>query len=200
MEFGARTWRIENAGLIVSEMPQIVVVDYDPAWPARFEALRSGVDEAVRGIVISIEHVGSTSVPGLAAKPVIDMTVVVASQRDVPAAIEQLARIGYRHRGDLGIAGREAFHAPAHLPDHRLYVCVQDSPALANHLAVRDWLRSHPKDARAYGALKRHLAGAFRDDIDGYVDGKTEFLAAILAKSGFAADLIAEIAAANRKS
>ena len=180
-------------------MSQVIIVDYDPAWPARFEALRSRIAEAVREIALAIEHVGSTSVPGLPAKPVIDMTLVVASRDDIPATIERLAVIGYCHRGDLGIAGRDAFHVPAGLPNHRLYVCSRGSPALANHLAVRDWLRSHPEDARAYGDLKRHLAVAFRDDIDGYIEGKTEFLAAILAKSGFAADLLAEIAAANRK-
>jgi GrpB-like predicted nucleotidyltransferase (UPF0157 family) len=166
VEFGARAWCIEIAGLITATMPHVIVVDYDPAWPARFESLRLGVEAAVRGIAVSIEHVGSTSVPGLAAKPVIDMTVVVASPDDVPAAIERLASIGYRHRGDLGIAGREAFHAPADLPDHRLYVCAQGSLALANHLALRDWLRRHQDDARAYCALKRFLAGKFRDDIE----------------------------------
>jgi GrpB-like predicted nucleotidyltransferase (UPF0157 family) len=181
-------------------MPRVIVVDYDPAWPARFETLRSRVDLVVRDIAISIEHVGSTSVPGLAAKPVIDMTVVVASQVDVAAAIERLAGLGYRHRGDLGIACREAFHAPTGAPDHRLYVCAQDSPALANHLAVREWLMTHPDDARAYGALKLRLAGQFRDDIDGYVDGKTDFIGAILAKAGFSPEAVAEIAAANRKA
>ncbi len=181
-------------------MPHVIVVDYDPAWPARFEALRSRIAEAVREIALAIEHVGSTSVPGLAAKPVIDMTVVVASRDDIPATIERLAVIGYRHRGDLGITGREAFHAPAGLPDHRLYVCAEDSAALANHLALRDWLRSHSDDALAYGALKQRLALQFRDDIDSYVDGKTDFIGAILAEAGFGPEVVSEIAAANRKS
>jgi GrpB-like predicted nucleotidyltransferase (UPF0157 family) len=205
VEFGARGPRVDAATGEIrglngpTAMPEVVVVAWDPAWPARFEALRSRVCDAVRDVAVAIEHVGSTAVAGLASKPIIDMTVVVAARADVPAAIECLARVGYRHRGDLGIAGREAFHAPAGLPAHRLYVCAQDSIALANHLAVRDWLRSHPDDARAYGALKRRLAAQFRDDIDAYVDGKTEFLAAILANSGFAPDVLAEIAAANMK-
>jgi GrpB-like predicted nucleotidyltransferase (UPF0157 family) len=180
-------------------MPQVVVVAYDPAWPARFEKIGSRIWEAVRDVALSIEHVGSTAVAGLAAKPIIDMTVVVASRAEVPAVIERLRRAGYRHRGNLGIAGREAFHAPADLPEHRLYVCAQGSMALADHLAVRDWLRSHPDDARTYGALKQRLAAQFPNDIDGYVDGKTDFLVAILAKAGIAPEALAEIAAANRK-
>jgi len=180
-------------------MPPVVVVPYDPQWCARFEALRAPVWDAVRDIAVAIEHVGSTAVPGLAAKPVVDMTVIVPSPPDVARAIARLERLGYRHRGDLGIAGREAFHPPPQSPLHRLYVCAQDSPALANHVALRDWLRSHPDDANAYGALKRRLAIRFRDDIAGYVDGKTAFIASILAKSGMASTDVEDIATANRR-
>jgi len=182
-----------------SLMSPVVVVPYDPEWPRRFEALRVPIWNALRGVAIAIEHVGSTAVPGLCAKPIVDMTVVVPSSTDVSPAIAQLERLGYRHRGDLGIAGREAFLAPPQSPVHRLYVCAQDSPALANHVALRDWLRSHPADANAYGGLKQRLAVRFRDDIDGYVDGKTAFIAAILAKAGMASEHVEEIAAANRR-
>src|SRR5438132_128523 len=116
----------------------IVVVDYDPAWPNTFEMLRSRAWEVVGEFAISIEHVGSTSSPGHAAKPVIDMCVVVTSPTEILLAVTRLATLGYVHRGDLGIVGREAFHSPAGLSAHHLYVCPQDSPALANHLAVRD--------------------------------------------------------------
>ncbi len=170
--------------------PPVIVVPYDPEWPARFEALRRRVWDAVRDVAMAVEHVGSTAVPGLAAKPIVDMTVVVPSPVDVPRAIALLERLGYQHRGNLGIVGREAFHAPPDLPAHRLYVCAQDSLALANHLALRDWLRSHPDDANTYGALKQQLASRFRDDIDGYVDGKTDFIASILEKAGIARDQI----------
>jgi GrpB-like predicted nucleotidyltransferase (UPF0157 family) len=189
----------EEPGFAASA-PPVIIVPYDPEWVARFEALRAPIWDGVREIALSIEHVGSTAVPGLAAKPIVDMTVVVPSRRDVPRAIAQLQGLGYRHRGDLGIAGREAFHAPPDLPAHRLYVCAKNSLALANHVALRDWLRSHPDDARAYGALKARLAIRFRDDIDGYVDGKTAFIAAILARAGMAASEIEIIAAANRKA
>jgi GrpB-like predicted nucleotidyltransferase (UPF0157 family) len=188
----------EEAGFAAS-VPPVIVVPYDPEWVARFEALRAPLWDAVREIALSIEHVGSTAVPGLAAKPIVDMTVVVPSPRDVPRAIAQLQGLGYRHRGDLGIAGREAFHAPPDLPAHRLYVCAKNSLALANHVALRDWLRSHPDDARAYGELKQQLAVRFRGDIDGYVDGKTDFIAEVLRMAGMAPDAVAAIAASNRK-
>src|SRR5258707_11678358 len=107
----------------------IVVVDYDPAWPSTFEMLRSRAWEVVGDFALSIEHVGSPSVPGLAAKPIIDMSVVVTSPTEISLAVTRLATLGYVHRGDLGIVGREAFHLPAGLPAHHLYVCPQDSPA-----------------------------------------------------------------------
>jgi GrpB-like predicted nucleotidyltransferase (UPF0157 family) len=85
------------------EMRRVVVVDYDPEWPRVFEALRAGVWEAVRDSAVGIEHIGSTSVPGLAAKPIIDMAIIVASADQVPLVINRLAGIGYVHRGNLGI-------------------------------------------------------------------------------------------------
>ena len=114
-------------------------------------------------------------------------------------AIARLERLGYRHRGNLGILGREAFHAPPRLPPHRLYVCAHDSIALANHVTFRDWLRSHSEDAHAYGALKQQLAIRSRNDIDGYIEGKSAFIASILAMAGMPPIHIEEIAAANRK-
>lgn len=109
-------------------MRAIVVVDYDPDWPEVFERLRSRIRPVVSDFALSIEHVGSTSVPGLAAKPIIDIAVVVPTKVDIPISIESLATLSYTHRGDLGIEGREAFAVPGGLPAHRLYVCPRDSP------------------------------------------------------------------------
>ena len=179
--------------------PIIIVVDYDPAWPQVFENLRSRVSAAVGDIAISIEHVGSTAVPGLAAKPAIDLGIVVPSEIEIPLAISRLAAIGYVHRGDLGIAGREAFHSPDDLPAHNLYLYIQGNSALANHLAIRDHLRQNPATADAYGKLKKDLARRFPGKIDSYVAGKTDFLLAILRQAGFSAEQLDAIEAANRK-
>jgi len=133
---------------------RILVVDYDPTWPLTFAALRAPISEALRDIASTVEHVGSTSVPGLAAKPIVDIDVVLPSRAEIPTAIEKLASLGYVYRGDLGIPEREAFSSPAHLPPHHLYVCVQGSAALANHLTIRDHLRRNSDAMAAYGQLK----------------------------------------------
>jgi GrpB-like predicted nucleotidyltransferase (UPF0157 family) len=117
-----------------------VVVDYDPAWPAMFDAVRSRVWPAVAPIALAVEHVGSTAVPGLAAKPIIDVDVVVAAA-DVGRAVRALAALGYEDEGDLGVPGREALRAPAtDLPYHHLYVVVagrSGSPACSRSTGSR---------------------------------------------------------------
>src|SRR4051812_34275182 len=166
-------------------MPQVIVVDYDPSWPELFEQLHASIWPCVRELATSIEHVGSTSVEGLAAKPVIDMVIVVPTASAIGPVIERLATLGYRHRGDLGVPGREAFTRPDGTPAHHLYACVEGNRGLRNHLAVRDYLRRNPPAARDYGALKKQLAARFPNDIDGYVEGKSDFILEILARSGF---------------
>ncbi len=178
----------------------VVVVDYDPRWPSVFDELAQPVRAALGELALRIEHVGSTSVPGLAAKPIIDMSVVVRNERDIPAAVVVLAGLGYVHQGDLGVEGREAFVAPDLLPVHNLYVCYDDSLGLANQIAVRDYLRTHPDRASAYAALKKRLAAEFPNDIAAYVDGKTDFVLDILRDSGLAAEKIGAIARANGRA
>lgn len=180
-------------------MRTIVVVDYDPNWPEAFERLRSQVWPAVGEVALAVEHIGSTSVPGLAAKAIIDLSVVVRAEADIPVAIERLAPLGYVHRGDLAVEGREAFDSPYASPAHHLYVCPPASLGLANHLAVRDYLRMHPEAVKEYGDLKKHLAMQFPHDIDGYVDGKTAFLLKILRTAGFPPARLEAIERANRK-
>jgi len=180
-------------------MRTIVVADYDPRWPALFDQLRARIWSVVHDIAAAVEHVGSTSVPGLAAKPILDISVVVPAQAQIPPAIERLATLGYVHRGDLGVEGREAFDPPEGLTAHHLYVCPGDSAALANHLAVRDYLRSQPETARQYGELKKRLARAFPHDIDRYVEGKTDFILDILRAAGFATSRLETIERANRR-
>lgn len=161
----------------------VIIEDYDPSWPERFEILRSRISAALGSRAAAIEHVGSTAVPGLAAKPIIDIDVLLRSKTDLPRAIECLTAIGYVYQGDLGIPGREAFRAPASEFRHHLYVCPPDSQACWQHLAFRDHLRSHPEDARAYGLLKRSLASCYGSDRDGYTQAKTEFIEAILRRA-----------------
>ena len=179
-------------------MPLIVVVDYDPAWPVLFESLRARILPVVADIAVAIEHIGSTSVPGLAAKPIVDLVVVVPIDQ-VATAIGRLAGLGYAHKGDLGVPGREAFANPPDTPRHHLYVCPVGNTGLANPLAVRDYLRAHPDAAREYADLKRELAVRFADDVDGYVEGKSAFILGVLGKSGFDEDVLRDIERINRR-
>lgn len=179
-------------------MSGLAVVDYDSSWPMPFERLRSSIWRVVADVASSIEHVGGTSDPGLAAKPVIDIDVVVPRVH-MAAAIARLTSLGYEHKGDLGVPQREAFQRPPGSPPHHLYLCPTGSPALANHIAVRDYLRAHPSAAQAYGDLKKHLALEYARDIDGYVEAKTGFLLEILRKSGFAERRLVEIERINRR-
>jgi GrpB-like predicted nucleotidyltransferase (UPF0157 family) len=163
-------------------MSAVIIENYDPRWPAQFETLRSRLASSLNGLAITIEHVGRTSVPGLAAKPIIDIDVLLRSPDDLPPAIAALASIGYRHRGDLGIPGREAFRAPAGDFPHHLYVCPTDTE-YRRHLSFRDHLRAHMEDANAYAALKRELALKFGEDREGYNNAKREFVERTLRKS-----------------
>jgi GrpB-like predicted nucleotidyltransferase (UPF0157 family) len=129
---------------------------------------------------------------------VIDLDVVVR-RGDMAEGIQRLADLGYEHRGDQGIPDREAFWPPPGPPRHHLYLCPPDSRALANHLAVRDHLRRHEGDARAYGELKLRLARRHSDDMGAYVEGKTAFLLDILRRSGFDAQALDEIEVMNRR-
>jgi GrpB-like predicted nucleotidyltransferase (UPF0157 family) len=177
----------------------VIVENYDPAWPRDFEMLRQRIWPDVADVALRIEHVGSTSVPGLAAKPIIDMTIVVRSRHEVPKAIARLASLGYVHRGTLGIDDREAFDHRADLRRHNLYVCPAETIGVVNQIAVRDYLRAHPEAAARYGALKKQLADRFPDDIDGYVLGKTDFVLEILRRAGLTAEQINKIELDNRR-
>jgi GrpB-like predicted nucleotidyltransferase (UPF0157 family) len=134
----------------------IAVVDYDPAWPERFEILRAeyaGAMAASGVRVVSIEHVGSTSVPGLAAKPIIDCDIVVR-EADVAAASDVLISLGFTPLGELGIPLRWAFKEPARLSGTNTYVIVEGCLSLRNHLAVRDVLRARAALRDEYAAVK----------------------------------------------
>ena len=159
---------------------EIVIVEYDPAWPAEFVRLRDRAEAALGDLAVAIEHVGSTAVPGLPAKDLIDLVAVVESDDDVPEAIARLEAIGYEARGNLGVEGREAFWWPEGEKRHHLYVSPMTSAELQAQVAFRDLLRTDPVVAQDYVALKRELAARFGDDRNAYTNGKTEFIEAAL--------------------
>ncbi|HEX6444189.1 MAG TPA: GrpB family protein [Streptosporangiales bacterium] len=166
----------------------ILVTDYDPAWPERFEALRREYAQALAAAgvpVVAIEHVGSTSVPGLAAKPVIDCDIVVAAEH-VEAASAVLVGLGFTPVGELGIPQRWAFREPARLAATNTYVVVAGSLSLRNHLCVRDTLRADAALRDEYAAVKKRV-GATAADLEEYGKGKNATVQRILRAGGMSA-------------
>lgn len=158
----------------------IIIEDYNPHWPDQFELLRSRIASALGTLAAAIEHVGSTAVPGLSAKPIIDLDVLLRHPTDLPETILGLAILEYQHRGDLGVTGREAFRPPPNDVPHHLYVCAPESREYIRHITFRNHLRANPEDARAYERLKRTSAQEYRQDREAYNEAKTEFVEAIL--------------------
>lgn len=163
----------------------IRVVDYDESWPRRFEALRDEYSAALARAdvdVIAIEHVGSTSVPGLAAKPIIDCDIVVVADQVGPAS-DVLEALNFRPLGELGIPDRWAFKEPARLTGTNTYVIVEGSLALRNHLRLRDLLRDNPDLRDRYSAVKKAV-GATAESIEMYGQGKNAIIQEVLAAAG----------------
>jgi GrpB-like predicted nucleotidyltransferase (UPF0157 family) len=157
-----------------------VVVAYDAEWPEAFRRLRARVDAALGGVAHVTEHVGSTAIPGLDAKPIIDVDVVVLDEIAVRPAIDALAAAGWQHQGELGIKGREAFLPPADAVYHHLYVVVEGSQPHRDHIDFRDFLRTHPGQAARYANRKRQLAHLLETNREAYVDGKAHLVTEIL--------------------
>ena len=169
-------------------MTKIIVLPHDSGWAGEFDKIRAELEAAlaVPGVaLLGIEHVGSTSVEGLYAKPIIDIDIVVA-KGNFSAASEALAAIAYTHQGDLGIPSREAFkyEGKEHLMRHNLYVCEEDSPELRRHLTLRNHLRENAEDRERYSAIKLEMAARYPYDIDSYLEGKGPVILEIYDKYG----------------
>ena len=154
---------------------RVVVVPYDEAWESAFEEIKSEIEAVIGGMVLGIEHIGSTSVKGLSAKPCIDIDVIIKDYSVFDEIVKRLATIGYIHEGDLGIKDREAFKYSdkPHLVMHHLYVCPKYSEELHRHITFRDFLRSNPEAVKKYSLAKEKAAELFPNDIDGYIEYKS---------------------------
>ncbi len=165
---------------------KVRVVPYDSRWKTEFEEIKREIEDAAGDLIWGIEHVGSTSVAGMSAKPCIDLDVVIPDYGVFDAVVRRLAAIGYVHEGDLGIPGREAFKYAdkSHLQTHHLYVCPKDSAELYRHITFRDYLRSHPEAVARYSAVKEQAARQFPEDIDGYIACKSPCIEKLYALCG----------------
>ncbi|MBN2897275.1 MAG: GNAT family N-acetyltransferase [Clostridia bacterium] len=161
---------------------EVVVVDYNPDWQGVFLKLKHRIDGMIGDLIIGVEHVGSTSVPGLAAKPIIDFDVVIEDYSMFTEIKSRLARYGFEHLGNLDIEDREVFYKEddEFEMDYHFYVCPQYGKGHIEHIAFRDYLIAHADAREAYGVLKRRLAEAYQFDVDTYCDKKTDFIRKIL--------------------
>jgi len=154
----------------------IIVEQNDPQWAYDFQKIKEELLPVVGNLIVAIEHVGSTSVPGLCAKPIIDIDIVIPNRESLGAVIEALAQIGYIHEGNLGIPDREAFKyiGKPHLKQHHLYVCPANSRELHRHITFRDYLRAHPEAIALYSKAKQEAAALHPNDIDAYMRHKSD--------------------------
>ena len=154
---------------------KVIVLPYDVAWESAFEAIKAEIQTALGDLMLGIEHVGSTSVKGMSAKPCIDIDVVIRDYSVFDAVVQKLDAIGYIHEGDLGIQDREAFKYAdkPHLMTHHLYVCPRDSEELHRHIVFRDFLRKNPEAVKKYSRVKETAAQLFPDSIDQYIEYKS---------------------------
>ncbi|MBQ5317727.1 MAG: GrpB family protein [Oscillospiraceae bacterium] len=154
---------------------RVIVTPYDKAWKTAFEEIKAEIESAIGDLIIGIEHVGSTSVEGLSAKPCIDIDVIIKDYSVFNAIVKELEKIGYIHKGDLGIKDREAFKCAdkPHLQTHHLYVCPQYSEELRRHITFRDFLRSNAEAVKKYSLVKEKAAQLFPNDIDKYIEYKS---------------------------
>jgi GrpB-like predicted nucleotidyltransferase (UPF0157 family) len=161
------------------ERRPIVLVDFQPEWPVRFERERARILDALGDVARVIEHIGSTAVPGLAAKPIVDILVTVADPDDESAFTPALERAGYVLRV------REPGHCMFRTPDRAVQVHVwgQSDPEAGRYLTFRDRLRASEDDRKAYERLKRELAVRDWEDVNHYAQAKGSLIEAILARS-----------------
>lgn len=164
---------------------RVVVEKWNPQWKYEYEKIVASLGKDIIYNSIKIEHVGSTSVEGLSAKPVIDLDIVI--EKDKFAIIKELLnKKGYEHEWDLGIEGREAFSysGKEELMTHHLYVCPKDSKELFKHITFRDFLENNPALASEYSKVKEQAAVLYPDDIDKYMEFKSEIIEKIYKRCG----------------
>jgi len=158
--------------------PRIEILNYNPVWPARFAKEKASLLEAIGHWVMVIEHIGSTAVPGLGAKPIIDIMVGVHRLADARYCIAPLAAIGYEYvpQFEDEMPERRYFRKGSQTRHFHLHMVERGSEFWQRHLAFRDYLCAHPEVVREYEALKRRLASRYGTDREGYTEAKTKFI------------------------
>lgn len=160
---------------------KVEVVPHDPSWRGAFETESKQIALALTENVVAIHHIGSTAIPQIHAKPIIDMLVEVKDITKVDKQTSAMEALGYEAMGEFGISGRRFFRKgnEAGIRTHHIHTFEVTSPQIERHLAFRDYMISHPENAQQYSELKRELANKYHDNIQGYMDGKNGFIKAM---------------------
>lgn len=157
-------------------MRKVEVLDYQTEWPGLFEKEKSRLQHLLQGNSYRIFHIGSTSVPGLAAKPIIDLMPVVYNLHQIDALNEEMELLGYIVKGENGLPGRRYFEKGDDQHTHHVHLFQLGNEDIIRHLAFRDYLRAHPKEAQRYGQLKKESALNYPDDITAYIAAKASLV------------------------
>lgn len=156
---------------------RVIVTEYQPAWVEQFEEEAQALKQILKENCLKVEHIGSTSVPNLAAKPIIDFLVIVEEIEKVDLLQGEFERIGYEYMGEFGLSGRRYLRKGPTKRTHHVHIYQFDNTQeILRHLAFRNYLRENPAIATTYGTLKKQLAQAHPDSIDKYMDGKDAFI------------------------
>ncbi len=163
---------------------EVIIVDYNPAWPMRYEEEKARILAVIGDYLEDIQHVGSTSIPGLAAKPAIDILTVVRDISLVECCIQPLAVIEYQYQGERGIPGRHFFRKPVDISKtgrtHHLHMVERGHRQQSLQPLFRDYMRRHPEAVQQYEALKRELAVKYSMDRGAYTEAKGPFIESII--------------------
>ncbi len=159
----------------------IEVVEYSAEWPRVFAREAAAILAKCRPLITDVHHIGSTSVPGLAAKPILDILPVAAGTAEALEAVSPMTALGYRYRGENGIAGRFYFDRVVEgRTVMHVHVFPAGHPEVRRHLVFRDHLRMNPDVAREYERMKRELAARYGDDRQTYTDSKAAFITGVI--------------------
>jgi GrpB-like predicted nucleotidyltransferase (UPF0157 family) len=157
-------------------MRKIEIVDYEPSWPAQYEAECALIRRALGDVLVEIHHIGSTAVPGLAAKPIIDILLEVEDLAALDALNSEMEAIGYNPKGEFGIPHRRYFPKGGDNRSHHVHAFVCGDSNVARHLAFRDYLRRHPDVVQEYAEVKRRVAQTCGNDSERYCSGKDAYV------------------------
>ena len=165
-------------------MRKVEVVPYKEEWVTMFEEESRRIKDVLGAEVVTIYHIGSTAIPNIHAKPIIDLMIEVLKISKVDAFNHEMHQLGYEARGENGIPKRRFFSKGGHNRTYHIHIFEQDNPEIARHIAFRDYMIANPEEAQTYSQLKQSLAKQFPNNIEQYIEGKDDYIKSIDEKAG----------------